>query len=61
LEPDAIVIAGPKDSQVKHVRVEVRGYGPEMKIIHTKEGRIEKEFRMRELIKNSVKEKERLF
>jgi hypothetical protein len=60
IEPDMIVIAGPGNSQVKHGRTEVRGYGPEIKVVHTREGRIRKEFHPTEPARNSLKEKERL-
>jgi hypothetical protein len=35
IEADALVTAGPRNSQVKHGRVEVRSSGPEKKVIHT--------------------------
>jgi hypothetical protein len=54
------VIAGPGNSQVKHGRTEVRGYGPEIKVIHTREGRLRKDFHLTEPARNSMKEKEKL-
>jgi hypothetical protein len=33
IDPDKIVIAGPGNSQIKHGRTEIRGFGPEKRIV----------------------------
>jgi hypothetical protein len=59
IDPDKIIIAGPGNSQVKHGRTEVRGYGPEKKIMYKKDRRIVKEFQLTGLTKTTVREKGR--
>jgi hypothetical protein len=59
IDPDRIVIAGPGNSQIKHGRMEIRGFGPEKRIVCKEDGRIMTEFHLTEPSKTTVREKER--
>jgi hypothetical protein len=58
--PDKIVIMGPWNSQVKHGRLEVRGKGPERKIVYNEDMSIRVEYHLTEPSRISLGEKEKL-
>jgi hypothetical protein len=58
--PDKLVIMGPGNSQVKHGRLELRGKGPERKIMYNKDRSIRVEYHLTEPTRISLGEKEKL-